>query len=297
MEQYFQKFPVITYENYQIRDISERVALITREKTAPFDFFPYELANELRPDQLAGAYYNDPSLDWIIFLVNNIVDPYYGWHLYDGDFNDYIIQKYGDLTTAFQTVAYWRTNWTMNNAQDVTVDYYAGLPDGFKKYFQPVFGIKNAILRYTRRQDDLTVNTNKIVQYNLTPRVGTFANGNLIAFNFTTTFTGQGEIISCNSTFMTVKNVYSSSNVFTGNTTSGTINLLANNLVYANIVSANTIYTDIPDIEGAFWEPVSYWDVENEKNENKRFIDVLGNNLVLETAETIRKALKVDVNA
>jgi hypothetical protein len=40
-EPYFVKFPVITYNNYQARNITERVNIVAKEKIAPFDFFRY----------------------------------------------------------------------------------------------------------------------------------------------------------------------------------------------------------------------------------------------------------------
>ena len=86
-ETYFAKFPIITYLDHQVRNVTERVSIITKARTASMVYYPYELGNELRPDQLAGAYYDDPDLDWMIYLVNDIVDPYYGWYIYDLDFD------------------------------------------------------------------------------------------------------------------------------------------------------------------------------------------------------------------
>ena len=290
-ETYFSKFPIITYENYQIRNIAERAVVVTKAKIAPFDYFPYELGNNLRPDQLANAYYGDPTLDWMIYIVNDIVDPYYGWHLYDLDFDDYIIQKYGDLGTAQQTIAFWRTNWPIDT-RTLTVDAFGRQPDEFKKYWVPVWGkTKGTIIGYSRRQDDTTVNTNKIVQYTITAGTGTISEGDLVAFNYTTTFTGQGEVVTANSTTMILKNVYSALGDPAGNTTAGTINLLSNNDVFVNITNAVNLVEDITELEGSFWEPVSYYDVENEANTNKRFIDLLGDNVVFPTSESIRKAL------
>ena len=48
-----------------------------------------------RPDVIAKKAYDDSSLDWIIFLTNNIVDPRWDWPLPQIDFQKYVISKYG----------------------------------------------------------------------------------------------------------------------------------------------------------------------------------------------------------
>jgi len=76
------------------------------------------------------------------------------------------------------------------------------------------------------------------------------------------------------------------------NTSVGQIRSRSNTSLTANIVSSSVLVENIPDIEGAYWEPVSFYDVEQEANENKRFIDILGSEHIMETSEQIRKAFK-----
>jgi hypothetical protein len=116
-ETYFSKLPIIAYNNFQVRNIAERVAVVTTPRIAPFEFYAYELGSNIRADQLAFDYYDDPNLDWMIYLVNGIVDPYYGWHIYDLDFYKYIDQQYGSLDLE-QTIAYFRTNWPVSRKCD-----------------------------------------------------------------------------------------------------------------------------------------------------------------------------------
>lgn len=48
-----------------------------------------------RPDQIAQKFYEDPELDWVVLLSNNITDVQNDWPL-DGDaFRKYLIDKYG----------------------------------------------------------------------------------------------------------------------------------------------------------------------------------------------------------
>jgi hypothetical protein len=282
-ETYFSKFPVITYLDYQVRNITERVSIITKAKSAAMVYYPYELGNELRADQLANSYYKDADLDWIIYLSNDIVDPYYGWHIYDMDFEDYIIDKYGDIDDAEQRIAFFRTNWPID-LHVITPKYFDDLDGAFKKYYQPKWGAKRTILGYERRQDDITINTNKIVQYSITMSNGVFTNGELLVINYLGDDSGRCECISANDTVLITKN-------HVDNTSVGVIRSRSNTSVQATINSRTVLVDNIPDIEEAYWEAVSMFDVERENNEHKRFLDLLADNYVFPTAEEIRKEL------
>jgi hypothetical protein len=282
-ETYFSKFPIITYLDYQVRNITERVSIITKEKSGSMVYYPYELGNELRADQLADSYYRDADLDWIIYLSNDIVDPYYGWHIYDMDFEDYIIDKYGDIDDAEQRIAFFRTNWPID-IHVITPKYFDDLDGAFKKYYQPKWGAKRTILGYERRQDDITVNTNKIVQYSITMSNGAFTNGELLVINYLGDDSGRCECITANDTVLITKN-------HVDNTSIGVIRSRSNTSVQATINSVTTLVENIPNIEEAYWEAVSMFDVERENNEHNRFLDVLADNYVFPTAEEIRKQL------
>ena len=45
---------------------------------------------------------------WLIFLANNIVDPYYSWPLTQNTFQDFIISKYGTIANAKSTIKHYR---------------------------------------------------------------------------------------------------------------------------------------------------------------------------------------------
>ena len=64
------------------------------------NFYPYTVPEGMRPDVLASKYYGDTIYTWTIFLVNNIVDPYWEWPLSYKDFREYISDKYGSIETA-----------------------------------------------------------------------------------------------------------------------------------------------------------------------------------------------------
>ena len=49
---------------------------------------------------IRDRYYDDPQLVWLIFLANNILDPYYDWPLPQNQFGDFLISKYGTIAAA-----------------------------------------------------------------------------------------------------------------------------------------------------------------------------------------------------
>ena len=61
-------------------------------------FFKYTIKDGERADMIAYDVYGDSSLDWIIYLVNKIVDPYKDWLMDDRQFKEYMEAKYN--TTA-----------------------------------------------------------------------------------------------------------------------------------------------------------------------------------------------------
>jgi len=78
METYFTKFPNTVYNDVTCTDLTKRVSLsqkILRRKNV---FYLYEIENSLRPDQVSEFYYTDPAYEWLIYLQNEIIDPYYG---------------------------------------------------------------------------------------------------------------------------------------------------------------------------------------------------------------------------
>ena len=48
-----------------------------------------------RPDTLASSLYNDPELDWVILITNNITNIRDQWPLSNNDLHNYMLDKYG----------------------------------------------------------------------------------------------------------------------------------------------------------------------------------------------------------
>ena len=71
-------------------------------------FTQYEIQDGTRPDQVAYLYYGDSELLWLIFLANNITDPYYDWPLNQNQFASFLISKYGSVAAAQAKILHYQ---------------------------------------------------------------------------------------------------------------------------------------------------------------------------------------------
>ena len=58
-------------------------------------FTKYQIIGDERPDNVAEKFYDDPTLDWVILLANNITNIQTEWPLSENSFNNFLIDKYG----------------------------------------------------------------------------------------------------------------------------------------------------------------------------------------------------------
>jgi hypothetical protein len=110
MSEFFSNYPRIAYDitgsNSTVPDYDVAVNLMVRNKlkdaveTDVSAYYPYVVPEGMRPDILAHQYYGDTIYTWTIYLVNNILDPYWEWPLSYKDFRAYMIDKYGSIEIA-----------------------------------------------------------------------------------------------------------------------------------------------------------------------------------------------------
>ena len=110
MSEFFSNYPRIAYDisgtNSTVPDYTVAVNLMIRNKLkdAVEDdvaiYYPYIIPEGMRPDVLSFQYYGDTIYTWAIYLMNNIIDPYWEWPLSYKDFREYMIDKYGSVETA-----------------------------------------------------------------------------------------------------------------------------------------------------------------------------------------------------
>lgn len=303
-DKYFDKFPIIRYNGYAVRDITARVVVNTEVRKNPYLYYPYDLKNNERPDQLAEEAYNDPYMSWLIYMANGITDPYYDWAMEDSVFNEYLIKKYGDTETIQTKVLHYRNNW-YSNSDRISTSQYDDLPnivktnssgntyvDSVKKYYTPIFGAGNSIIAYKRKEIDTIISTNRIIRYSISGN-SSFTTSERVKIalsykdgsnNYTHSAGGRGQVLTSNSSTVTVHHV---SGVVREAPDDNTIDLTvaSNNYVYGMESGANctivpsssivSVANNVSSEDAIYWDPVTIYEHEFEKNIKNKTINLV----------------------
>jgi len=277
-EKYFDKFPAVFYANNFAINLTERAALKVSAPATPYAYYSYDVTNGIRADQIADNYYNDQYMDWLLYLSNGIIDPYYQWYLTDDKFNSYLVAKYNTTVQNLSNkIDHYINNWYNGNA--ISISDYNALPSNQHRYWQPLYNQDTGqVLRYVRLPADWTINTNSLISVSC---VGTsFTNNEIVYINFDGTHTGRGQVSYANSTSIQLQHV---SGVLYSNST---VLITGSSYVYGTESSTNVAFTSTTSLannivagEEIYWDPVTMYDVENEKNERRRTIRVVDNGI------------------
>lgn len=289
MDRYFSRFPLTIYNDTAVLDISRRVRIDNVNKEVPNLFYPVEIHSGTRPDVIADAYYKDPELDWMIYMSNEIVDPYYQWYLNEEEFNQFVIDKYDDYALPRKKIAFWRSNWSEDDVE-ITASYYENtLAVEHKQYYSPNYGTNGKIMAYTRKKEDWIVNTNKVYQYGVTYTAGnTFTEGEILDIKTGGEIVGGAEVVTSNSTTLIVQHVTGNS-VANSTWTKTMIGETSNTTATTDTLTVLAEF--ITNATADFWTPVTYFDWEQEKNESHKHIHVMNPVFVTEVSQEIRKKL------
>ena len=72
-------------------------------------FTKYSIKGDDRPDNVANKVYENPSLDWLILLANNITHIPTEWPMSQYDFDKFMLEKYDDYDTLYNGVHHHET--------------------------------------------------------------------------------------------------------------------------------------------------------------------------------------------
>lgn len=256
MSKYFDKFPLVSYNGVLAKNLMVKADFTEVAKRDIYSNFDYVLEEGAsRPDMISNAYYNSPFYDWLVYLSNNIIDPYYDYYNSESDMEAIILSKYGSLSDARATVLFYRNDWAWDDSI-LTEDIYNGLTVQLKKYWKPVLSVYNQITGYERTQEDWVVSTNKIVELSVGDVTGYAVGDNISQSGYATI----ASIDTVNNNLI-VKHVE-------GEFTIGAFD-------DTTITAINTISQAIPDDEAAFWSQVNAYDYEMEQNSLKRYVNVI----------------------
>lgn len=94
MSSYFKNFPNVKHTNANIKNIMLRAKIQSAAAASPLVFLPYTVEEDMRAEDIAYHYYGDAELSWLVYWANNIIDPYNDWIISEENFNNAIHAKY-----------------------------------------------------------------------------------------------------------------------------------------------------------------------------------------------------------
>lgn len=92
------------------KDIFQNLAFFTK----------YQIIGNDRPDNVAFEVYDDSSLDWLVLTCNNVINVQTEWPLPQQQFDNYVLDKYGDYNTLYNGIHHHETV-EEKNSQGVTI--------------------------------------------------------------------------------------------------------------------------------------------------------------------------------
>lgn len=293
---YFDKFPIINYNGFNVRDITVSAKLINKYASFPYVYDPYIIDRDQRVDQVASEVHDDQYMSWMLWYANRVVDPYYDWYLSETDFNEFLRKKYGSVPYTFKKIEFWRTNW-YEDSREISPDQFAAMfgeytaPHSY--YWAPVYDTDTTrIISYVRRRKDSVVNTNKMCRIGTSNN--TFVSGDLVEIRSGGIQVGTAEVVRGDASFPTLSNVIGELD------TGFTINLDGNTSSNCSVTAFDPMYepTDtvwtrvsISPEELVYWSPVTVHDVETEKNEANKTIKVVEPELAIKVSDRLEETL------
>jgi hypothetical protein len=266
---YFSKFPVTTYNGAPALNIMRRVGFNDNLRFFVSAFYPQTIDLGERIDSIAFNYYDSVDFDWIIYHVNDILDPYFQTPLSDTVFENFIRKKYSSVRNAIRSIAFFRSN-AAGDDRILSTAAFESLLGNEKKYWKPTFNALG-VVGYERSDEEFIASTNKIVSFNFTEETdGVLVKGEVVVDTANTLSTA--EVTSANSSSCILKHVQGD---FNANTTiQGD-----KSLVEASIDSDTfkVLQEVIPINEQQYYSPVSFYTVEEEKNQDNQEIYLLDN--------------------
>jgi hypothetical protein len=110
---YFRPFPTVSYripgrnDYVNALDLTKRFSIANFINNASVIYDEYYVNDGERPDTVAYDYYQDYTMDWLIMLTNQIIDPYFHWVLSQDQFEAMLKQTYGGVEYTQRTVHHY----------------------------------------------------------------------------------------------------------------------------------------------------------------------------------------------
>lgn len=262
---YFEKFPLTDYNGRPALNIMKRAVFNENVKNFITAFYTHTLPADEKIENVAYNYYDDVDYDWLIYHANDIVDPYFQTPLTYENFDDFIKEKYGSIQRAQRKTIHYKNSYEGDQTV-LSTTAYAGLTDGQKKYYEPVLSQIN-IAGYERAEIDFITSTNKIESFDLVTSSDAFINNEIVKRD--DDLNSFAEIAWVNTTSMVIKHVRGD---FSGNTNFTITGEESGATATVNANSYSLLNETIPADEQVYYSPISFYEYEEELNEQRREI-------------------------
>ena len=115
MANYFRNIPKVKYDIngaepnkfLNVTNIMKRISFKPSTIEDITDYYPYRVKDGERPDILSFQKYGTVAYAYLIMLVNDIQDPLFDWPLSAQQFEKFLINKYGSVSSAMNTTKYY----------------------------------------------------------------------------------------------------------------------------------------------------------------------------------------------
>ena len=116
---YFRELPDISHasllpkrsrndERLIVKNIFRRAIMRQDLLSSVTTFDYYNIQENMRPDTVARVIYDDPDLDWVVLITNNITNVRDQWPLSNNDLHEMMLDKYGSYE-ALENVHHYET--------------------------------------------------------------------------------------------------------------------------------------------------------------------------------------------
>jgi len=123
-------------------------------------FTKYKIIGDERPDNVAEKYYEDPTLDWIVLLSNNITNIQTEWPLNEYSYNNFLIDKYG-TEEKLQETHHYECTGVKNSIGGIIVEEGLHVPVGFAvTYFDYVLSSNVSATNLTKEVSNFEYENN-----------------------------------------------------------------------------------------------------------------------------------------
>lgn len=252
-------------------------------------YFQYDVKDGERPEDIAYRVYKDPTKHWIILIANDIMDPQYDWILSETNFQKYINTKYSSLTVNLNLNETYTGNYQVgevvyqggNSVDESSVEATVVSYNSTSKTLTLNFA-NSTIATNVNITGVTSAQTHNVISVSYNNDGYNWASNTTSHFKVTETYTNLYDRTVNTKTYKVSAKDYNhfSDSVFNRNTNTTTTNTYP-----LNDGSVLTVQKTV--------SPISYYDYENELNEQKRKIKLPRSEFVLEIEAQFKKILGV----